>query len=86
VRSTPADRKPQREKSQQRPSRPPRDSYDPEGREYDRSIRQLVTSRPTQIPKDVAMRVRDAARPSADELREAEATVEIVRRYWTPPS
>jgi len=54
------------------------------GRDAERGIRALVGAGPTQIPKDVAMRVRDASRPTEEDLDEAERTTQVVRRNWQP--
>ncbi|MEV1147771.1 hypothetical protein AB0I76_29660, partial [Micromonospora sp. NPDC049799] len=38
----------------------------------------------SQVGVAAAMRARDAARPTDEDLAEAEAHVQIVRRNWTP--
>ena len=38
-----------------------------------------------KLTPNAAMRARDAARPSAEELAAAEANLMIIRRGWTPP-
>lgn len=50
----------------------------------DRGLRALTGSGPTQLDVDAAMRARDASRPEAAELAEAEAELQIVRRHWQP--
>jgi len=52
----------------------------------DRSLRALVSTRTTQLPPTVAMRAREAAVPSADDLAAAAAEVVIVRRHYVPPA
>lgn len=51
----------------------------------DRALRGLVTSRGTQVSWSAGVRARDVARPSAQEMADAEAEVVIVRRNYTPP-
>nr|MDQ6938164.1 hypothetical protein [Actinomycetota bacterium] len=51
----------------------------------ERQWRELAGAGHTQLSRSVTIRVRDALRPSAEEITEAEATVEIRRRNWTPP-
>ncbi|MEO6956264.1 MAG: hypothetical protein ABI137_05915 [Antricoccus sp.] len=54
--------------------------------EFDRGVRVLVTSGPSQLSKDTAMRVRDIDRPTAEDLEDAEQTTELIRRNWQPPT
>lgn len=54
--------------------------------EFDRGVRALVGSAPSQLSKSTAMRVRDIDRPSPAELDDAERTTEIINRHWQPPS
>jgi hypothetical protein len=53
-------------------------------REAERGLRGLVGSGSSQVSVGAAMRARDAARPSEAQLEEAEQTLTIVRRNWTP--
>ena len=50
----------------------------------ERSLRGLVGGGSSQVKPAVAMRARDAARPTGDDLAAAEAELVIVRRNWTP--
>lgn len=52
----------------------------------ERSLRALVSTRTTQLPFDVAMRAREVAQPSAQDLAEAERDLVIVRRHYVPPA
>jgi hypothetical protein len=61
------------------PSGPP-----PGGEESERGLRGLVGSGSSQVSVGAALRARDAARPTAEHLAEAEANLTIVRRNWTP--
>jgi hypothetical protein len=54
-------------------------------REAERGLRGLVGGGASQVSVAAAMRARDAARPSAEELAAAEANLMIIRRGWTPP-
>lgn len=56
----------------------------PEEREIERGLRGLVGSGASQVNTGAALRARDAARPTADDLAEAEVRLVIVRRNWTP--
>ncbi|WP_347405405.1 hypothetical protein [Micromonospora sp. WMMD980] len=77
-----------------RPSRGPRRGEfesEPRGRrgapsadEGERGLRGLVGSGSSQVSVTAAMRARDAARPTDDDLAEAEARVVLVRRNWVP--
>lgn len=60
------------------PTHPP-----PEDREAERGLRGLVGSGTSQVPVEAALRARDAARPTADDLAAA-AELTIIRRHWTP--
>lgn len=55
-----------------------------EDTDNERGLRGLVGAGPSQVGVSAAMRARDAARPTADDLAAAEAELNIVRRYWTP--
>ena len=52
----------------------------------ERSLRALVSTRTTQLPFDVAMRAREVAQPSAQDLADAERDLVIVRRHYVPPA
>ncbi|MFI7429862.1 hypothetical protein ACIBPB_22960 [Micromonospora sp. NPDC049836] len=56
----------------------------PSGEDGDRGLRGLVGSGSSQVSVTAALRARDAARPTEDDLAEAEARVVIVRRNWVP--
>ena len=53
-------------------------------RENERGLRGLVGGGSTQVSVRAAMRARDAARPTAADIAEAEAHLTIVHRGWTP--
>lgn len=55
-----------------------------EDREGDRGLRGLVGAGSSQVSLDAALRARDASRPSAADLAEAERRVVLIRRNWTP--
>jgi hypothetical protein len=52
----------------------------------DRALRGLVTTRSTAVSSQEAMRAREVARPSEDDLAEAARTLSIVRRHYVPPT
>lgn len=52
----------------------------------ERGLRDLVGAGPSQLGPVRAMRARDANRPTAEDLAEAEQDVAIVRRHWKPPN
>ncbi|MBX7265600.1 hypothetical protein KIF24_05780 [Micromonospora sp. Llam7] len=52
--------------------------------EGERGLRGLVGSGSSQVSVTAAMRARDAARPTDEDLAEAAARIVIVRRNWTP--
>jgi hypothetical protein len=67
------------------------ESSEPRGRrpgpsadEGERGLRGLVGSGSSQVSVTAALRARDAARPTDEDLAEAEARVVIVRRNWVP--
>ncbi|GAB3303694.1 hypothetical protein EK0264_03235 [Epidermidibacterium keratini] len=66
-----------------RPRPRKRRSAYPPGSE-DAAARGLVFNVRTQLRRDQVMRARDINRPSQDDLAEAEAEVQIVRRHWRP--
>lgn len=51
----------------------------------ERGWRDLAGSTPSLVGVSGAMRARDVARPSPDELAAAERDLVIVRRQWQPP-
>jgi hypothetical protein len=57
----------------------------PDEREVERGLRGLVGGGASQVGVAAAMRARDAARPSEEDLAAAEANLMIIRRGWTPP-
>ncbi|MBQ1051639.1 hypothetical protein KBX50_24625 [Micromonospora sp. C51] len=52
--------------------------------EGERGLRGLVGSGSSQVSVTAAMRARDAARPTDEDLAAAAERVVIVRRNWTP--
>ncbi|WP_117670936.1 hypothetical protein [Micromonospora sp. MW-13] len=65
---------------------PPRRRSGPAGEERDgeRGLRSLVGPGSSQVGPLAALRARDAARPTEEDLAEAEARVVVVRRNWVP--
>ncbi|MBL6277307.1 hypothetical protein JMF97_14200 [Micromonospora fiedleri] len=63
---------------------PPRGRRAGGGEENERGLRGLVGSGSSQVSVTAAMRARDAARPTDEDLAAAEAEIVIVRRNWTP--
>ncbi|MFG2047897.1 hypothetical protein ACGFIW_10775 [Micromonospora sp. NPDC048935] len=53
-------------------------------RDGERGLRGLVGSGSSQVGLSAALRARDAARPTDDDLAKAEARVVVVRRNWVP--
>lgn len=53
-------------------------------RDGERGLRGLVGPGASQVGPIAAMRARDAARPTDEDLVEAEARVVVVRRNWVP--
>ncbi|MEU8814583.1 hypothetical protein [Actinoplanes sp. NPDC048796] len=53
-------------------------------REVERGLRGLVGSGSSQVSVGAALRARDAARPTAEHLADADANLTIVRRNWVP--
>jgi hypothetical protein len=51
----------------------------------ERSLRGIVGAGSSQVGVVGAMRARDAARPTAEDLAAAERDVVIVRRHYVPP-
>ncbi|MEU7617122.1 hypothetical protein AB0M91_22525 [Micromonospora rifamycinica] len=56
----------------------------PGGEDGERGLRGLVGSGSSQVGVSAALRARDAARPSEQELAEAEERLVIIRRNWVP--
>jgi hypothetical protein len=54
------------------------------GDDAERGLRGLVGSGSSQVSVGAALRARDAARPTDEQLAEAEANLPIVRRNWMP--
>lgn len=52
----------------------------------DRGLRGLESNRSTQLSPTVAMRAREYAAPTAEDLAEAERDVQLVRRKYVPPT
>jgi hypothetical protein len=75
ARAADADRGPRREEDG-----PPRRRGDSE-----RGLRGLVGAGPSQLGVSGAMRARDAARPTAEDIAAAESDLVIVRRHYVPP-
>ncbi|WP_433301799.1 hypothetical protein ACQP2F_07150 [Actinoplanes sp. CA-030573] len=53
-------------------------------REAERGLRGLVGSGSSQVSVGAALRARDAARPTDEQLAEADRNLTIVRRNWVP--
>jgi hypothetical protein len=53
--------------------------------DVERGLRGIVGAGPSQVGVLGAMRARDAARPTAQEMAAAERDVVIVRRHYVPP-
>lgn len=52
----------------------------------ERSLRSLVTNRSSLVSPVAAMRAREVALPTLDDLAAAEAEVTLVRRHYVPPT
>ncbi len=52
----------------------------------ERSLRSLVTTRGTQVSPTAALRAREVALPTAEDLAAAEQDVVLVRRHYVPPT
>lgn len=68
-------REPVRERPEKRPRRP----------DLERGLRGIVGAGPSQVGVSGAMRARDAARPTPEDLAAAERDLVIVRRHYVPP-
>lgn len=62
--------------------RPPSGNGD--DREAERGLRGLVGSGSSQVSVGAALRARDAARPTVQDLADADTNLTIVRRNWVP--
>ncbi|GID33164.1 hypothetical protein [Paractinoplanes brasiliensis] len=62
--------------------RPPSGNGD--DREAERGLRGLVGSGSSQVSVGAALRARDAARPTDQDLADADTNLAIVRRNWVP--
>nr|WP_307834660.1 hypothetical protein [Actinoplanes lichenicola] len=62
--------------------RPPSGNGD--DREAERGLRGLVGSGSSQVSVGAALRARDAARPTDQDLADADTNLTIVRRNWVP--
>ncbi|HEY6747004.1 MAG TPA: hypothetical protein VI357_14935 [Mycobacteriales bacterium] len=51
----------------------------------ERGLRGIVGAGPSQVGVLGAMRARDAAKPTAEDMAEAERDVAVVRRHYVPP-
>ncbi|MFI9641082.1 hypothetical protein ACIG87_13605 [Micromonospora sp. NPDC051925] len=54
------------------------------GEDGERGLRGLVGSGSSQVGVSAALRARDAARPTEQDLAEAEEQLVIIRRNWVP--
>ncbi|RKN42141.1 hypothetical protein [Micromonospora endolithica] len=63
---------------------PPRHRRGGHGEDGERGLRGLVGPGSSQVGVTAAMRARDASHPTEEDLAEAEARVQVVRRNWTP--
>lgn len=57
---------------------------DRDGSAAERGLRGLVGGGSSQIGRDAAMRARDAARPTIEDLEASATELTIVRRGWIP--
>ncbi|WP_250009505.1 hypothetical protein [Actinoplanes sp. M2I2] len=65
--------------------RPPSGPGGPgDDRELERGLRGLVGSGSSQVSVGAALRARDAARPTEQDLADADRNLTIVRRNWVP--
>jgi hypothetical protein len=56
------------------------------GRDPERGWRDLAGNTPTIVGVSGALRARDIARPTPEDLAAAELEVSVVRRDWKPPA
>jgi hypothetical protein len=52
--------------------------------DVERGLRSLVGAGSSQVSIAAAMRARDAARPTKEDLARAEESLQIIRRGWVP--
>jgi hypothetical protein len=74
-------RSPRSERDQRTALRPHGGTEEQDG---ERGLRGLVGAGSSQVRPAAALRIRDAARPTAADLAEAEANLVIIRRHWVP--
>jgi hypothetical protein len=60
------------------------DRHNSEDGDLERGLRGLIGPGASQVSLSAAMRARDAARVTDEDLARAEAELEIVRRGWQP--
>lgn len=84
----PAPRPGRRRRERGRPERPwaTEKGGNGEERDVERGLRGLVGAGPSQVGPAAAMRARDAARPTEEDLAAAERELAVVRRHWVPPT
>jgi hypothetical protein len=56
----------------------------PDDDDLERGLRGLIGQGASQVSTVAAMRARDAARPTDEDMDRAERQVQIVRRGWVP--
>src|SRR5689334_11270437 len=66
------------------PARRPARTGRGDDREVERGLRGLVGSGSSQVSVGAALRARDAARPTDEQLADADRNLTIVRRNWVP--
>jgi hypothetical protein len=64
---------------------PPRRKARPRRTDAERSLRGIVGAGASQVGVVGAMRARDAARPTAEDIAAAERDLVIVHRHYVPP-
>jgi hypothetical protein len=57
---------------------------DDDDHDLERGLRGLIGQGASQVSSIAAMRARDAARPTDEDIARAEQRVQIVRRGWVP--
>lgn len=62
----------------------PKNAAAPDDRDTERGLRGLVGAGTSQITVGAAMRARDAARPTEEQLAHSDEDLVIVRRGWVP--
>jgi hypothetical protein len=58
--------------------------HDDDDHDLERGLRGLIGQGASQVSVIAAMRARDAARPTDEDIARAEKNVQIVRRGWVP--